>query len=91
MSEQKLQTKILSWLKDNGFWVFKTVTCNRSGIMDIIACAPGGRFVGIEVKFGTNKTSKLQDWNIAEVTKRGGLAFVAYSLEDVKYHIAAYL
>jgi hypothetical protein len=52
--------------------------------MDIIACAPGGRFVGIEVKFGKNKASKLQEYNISEVNKRGGLAFVVWSMEELQ-------
>ncbi len=87
MNEQKIQKKIIDWLQANGYWVFKTITCNRSGIMDIIACTPWGQFLGIEVKYGANKTSKLQDYNIAEVLQRGGIAFVAYSLEEVKSHL----
>ena len=83
MSESKLQAKILKWLKDNGFWVFKTITCNRSGIMDIVGCTPTGQFLGIEVKFGNNKASKLQSWNIMEVVRRDGIAFIAWNLDDV--------
>ena len=83
MSEQKLQTKILKWLKANGFWVFKTVVCNRNGIPDIVGCTPKGRFFAIEVKFGSNKPSKLQEWNIQEIQKVGGIAFAAWDLETV--------
>lgn len=89
MSEAKVQTRILQWLKDNDYWVFKTIACNRSGIMDIVGCSPSGQFVGIEVKFGANKASKLQSWNILEVASRGGIAFVAWSLEDVKNALKA--
>lgn len=81
--EAKTQTKILNWLKSNGYWVFKTIVCNRNGIMDIIACSPRGRFVGIEVKSRTGQPTKLQSYNIKEVLNRGGIAFVARSLEDV--------
>jgi len=90
MSEQKLQAMILTWLKANGYWVFKTVVCNRKGIMDIVGCGPEGRFLGIEVKFGDNKCSKLQSWNILEVVKRGGIAFAAWSLDDVKRNLRDY-
>lgn len=83
-NEQQLQAKIQEWLKDEGYWVFKTIVSNRKGIMDIIACSNKGKFIGIEVKIGNNKASKLQAWNISEVVKRGGIAFVAYSLEEVK-------
>ena len=87
MSEQKLQTKILSWLKANGYYVFKTIRCNRAGIPDIVGCTPWGQFFAIEVKFGKNKASKLQEWNITEIETVGGIAFVAYDLQTVIDHL----
>lgn len=83
MSEQKLQAKILAWLKANGFWAFKVITANKSGIPDIIALTPQGILVGIEVKFGSNKTSKLQEWHLEQIRLRQGFSIVAYSLKDV--------
>jgi len=83
MSESKLQSKILKWLKANGYYNFKTIVCNRNGIPDIIGMTPAGRFFAIEVKFGANKASKLQEWNITQIKAGGGIAFLAYSLEDV--------
>lgn len=83
MSEQKTQKKIIDWLNSKGFYVVKTITCNRKGVPDILACAPGGQFIAIEVKYGTNKTSKLQEYNIDVINKTGGLAFVAYDLSTV--------
>lgn len=84
MSETKEQAKVLKWLKAHDYWAFKTISCNRNGIMDIIACSPVGQFIGIEMKFGDNTADKLQSWNILEVARRGGIAFVAWSLDDVK-------
>ena len=84
MSEQKVQTKILKWLKSEGYYVFKTIKCNRAGIPDIVGCTPWGQFFAIEVKYGSNKASQLQDWNIEQIKKTGGLSFVAYDLETVK-------
>lgn len=83
MSESKLQTKVLKYMKKEGYWVFKTVVCNRNGIMDVIACSPGGRFVGIELKFGDNSATPLQLHNIKEVKARNGVAFTAYNMEDI--------
>lgn len=85
--EQKLQTKILSWLKDNGFWCIKVIVSNKAGTMDIIACAPTGRFVGIEVKYGVNTASALQKYHIEEVLKRNGIAFVTWDLETVIFKL----
>jgi len=84
MSESKLQSKILKWLKAEGYYAFKVVVANRAGIPDIIGCTPWGQFFAIEVKFGANKTSRLQDWNISEIRKTGGIAIVAYDLDTVK-------
>jgi len=83
MSESKLQAKILKWLKANGFYVFKTIVCNRNGVPDIIGCTPKGRFFAIEVKYGANKASKLQEWNLSEINARGGIGILAYDLDIV--------
>lgn len=85
--EQKLQTKILEWLKDHNFWAIKVIVSSKTGTMDIIACSPKGRFVGIEVKLGANKPSALQSYNVAEVKKRNGIAFVTWDLETVIFHL----
>ena len=82
-----VQGKILDWLKANNFWCFKTIVCSTNGIMDIIACSPKGNFVGIEVKYGIGVPSELQKQNIEEVKRRGGIAFVAWDLETVIYHL----
>lgn len=83
MSEQKLQAKIIKWLEANGYYVVKTIVSNKKGVPDILACAPGGRFVGIEVKYGSNKASKLQEYNLKRIKQNGGIAILAYHLETV--------
>lgn len=83
MSESKLQTKVLGWLKKNGFWAIKVVVCNKNGVMDVICCSPTGTFIGIELKYDTNQPTPLQLHHIAEVKSRGGIAFVAWDLETV--------
>lgn len=83
MSEQKLQKKILDRLDAAGFYSFKVIVANKKGILDIAACAPGGRFIAIEVKFGYNKASKLQEYNIKRVRETGGVALLVWSLEEL--------
>lgn len=85
--EQQLQTKILEWLKAHGFWAIKVVVSSKTGTPDILACSPKGRFVAIEVKYGANKPSALQSYNVAEVAKRGGVAFVTWDLQTVIYKL----
>lgn len=82
--ESKLQTKIIKYLKANGCWVIKVIVASTDGVMDIIACSPKGRFIGIEVKYGDNTPSPLQSYNVKEVQSRNGIAFVTWDIETVK-------
>jgi len=83
MSEQKLQAKILEWLKNNGFYAIKTIVTNKKGTPDIIACSPKGRFVAIEVKYGKNTLTKLQKYTLSLVKENKGIAVAAWDLETV--------
>ena len=90
MNEQVIQKRILDYLSNCGYWLVKIITCNRAGCMDIIACAPGGLFVGIEVKYDRNTPSDLQLFAIQEVLANGGVAFVAWSVEEVLIYLSHY-
>ena len=79
--ESKLQTKIIKHLKKHGCWVIKVIVSSVDGTMDIIACSPTGRFIGIEVKYGDNKPSALQSYHVKEVHDRGGIAFITWDME----------
>lgn len=85
--ESKLQRKVVAWLKDNGFWVTKVIVCTVSGTPDVLACSPKGRFVGVELKHGSNALSELQKYHIEEIKLRGGLAFAAWDLETVIFNL----
>lgn len=50
---------------------------------DILGIHPKYGFVAIEVKVGRNKPTDLQIDFLRTVAKNGGLAIVAYKLEDV--------
>lgn len=84
MSEQVIQAKILRFLEKEGYYVVKTISCNRAGVPDIIACAPGGQFIGLEVKTLTGRASKLQEYNLRKIKQTGGTAGIVRSLDDVK-------
>jgi len=56
------------------------------GISDIIGCLGGkygGRYLAIEVKVGKNKLSEKQQEFLNKIKRCGGIAIVAYSLDDV--------
>ena len=86
MTEQALQKQILNYLDSIGAWTVKTITTNKNGTCDILACLPNGRFCGIEVKRPgmLRNVSKIQQYQIDKINGAGGIAFAADSLEAVK-------
>lgn len=65
-------------------------TTGLLGVADILGVLPDGRFLAIECKSTTGKPSEAQIAFLANVNARGGLAFVARSLDDAKEHLEAY-
>ncbi len=77
MTEAALQSKIIKDLKDRGYIAFKAGGASANGVSDIVACAPGGQFIAIEVKApGKLSTlSALQARFIGKICQNGGKAF----------------
>jgi len=75
--EKKVKDKVMKILKSHGIYYFFPTTfgMGRSGVPDIICCF-NGVFLAIECKAGKNKTTALQDMEIAAIRKAGGTAFV---------------
>jgi hypothetical protein len=88
--ESQITNRILKYLNGLEDCVAEKVMGNafQFGRPDINACWKG-RSVRIEVKTPDhgNKPSKAQELNLRLWDKAGALAFVAYSLEDVKERI----
>lgn len=96
-TEKEIQKAIIDLLRLKKYVVFKhhstgftiqngetrTFRYGDKGISDIIACSPSGRFVAIEVKKKGGKVSDEQLAFLASVRQRGGLALLAYSVDDV--------
>lgn len=84
-NETKVQTQIQAYIRSIGGYCFKVhgEIYMRAGIPDIICCIKG-KFVGIEVKDGTNTPSELQLAHIRQIRKAGGIGFVSYSVKDVQ-------
>ena len=53
------------------------------GISDILGILSDGRFLAIEVKSKTGRPTKEQLTFIENINKRGGVAFVARSIQEV--------
>ena len=57
MSESRLVTKIIDYLNSLNYWTVKVTVCNKKGVMDIIACAEGGRFVDSMSRMATETSA----------------------------------
>ena len=57
------------------------------GVADILGILPDGKFLAIECKTGYNKASNVQKEFIKNINDNGGVAFVAYGIEDVKEYL----
>jgi hypothetical protein len=75
--EAKVKAKVRAILKELGAYYTMPVTggFGTSGAPDFLVCLDG-RFVGIECKAGKGKTTALQEKNLEDIAKAGGLALV---------------
>lgn len=75
--EAKVKKAVTKILKDRGAYYFTPVTggFGASGVPDIVACFHG-KFIGIECKAGNNKPTALQQKNLDDIEKAGGVALV---------------
>ena len=89
MKESQVQKKIITYLEQEGYYVFKVIVANRSGIPDIIACSPLGTFVGIEVKAPgkLSTVSSLQELNLREIRSCNGVGIITDSISNLKLQI----
>lgn len=86
MLEKDITNKILKYLRSlDKCYCFKEHGGNygSAGIPDIICCYHGW-FVAFEVKTAKGRTTVLQDINIRNIHKAGGIAVVVRSLDEVK-------
>lgn len=72
----------------NGVFVGYRRLTNRRGIADIVAVAPNGRSIWIEVKTARGRLSDEQREFLDDVHSHGAIAMVARSVDDVIAMIA---
>jgi hypothetical protein len=100
MSEHDIQNSIIDWLQIKGAYVLRVnsgatkvegnngkeryIRMAPAGTPDIIACWPGGLFLGIEVKAPGNEPTQKQRETLDLIRTTGGLDVVAYSIDDVE-------
>lgn len=86
--ESKLQKQVIKLLEKSGWYVLKVVSSNKPGHPDITAFNEGGETIFIELKSKGKKTTKLQDYRIAELKRRQFKCFIIDDLATFKYAMA---
>ena len=84
-AEKIFENKVKAYLKEQGGWFVKYWSGNaqngkkftKDGIPDLLVCIQGS-FMAIELKAENGKPTELQLWNIEQIKKAGGYAFVLY-------------
>lgn len=78
-AEKNFETKVKTFLKDEGCWHLKTWSngVQRSGIPDLLVCC-NGHFVGVELKAPNGTPSELQKYNLRQIEEAGGYAVLLY-------------
>jgi Holliday junction resolvase len=88
--EQDIQRDILKFLEKNGILAIKHNNIGiyaRAGVPDILCCANGGKFIGIEVKRPGQKPKPIQKAFLDTINSLGGIAFSAVSVEEVESNL----
>lgn len=72
-----VKKKLTAILKSIGAYYFFPAThgYGRSGVPDIVGCFEGV-FFGIEVKAEGKRPTAIQEFELAQIAKNGGVAFV---------------
>lgn len=98
MKEMLLVRQIVDYLNLRGHFVQRTnsgtvqaeyngrkrfIKMSKAGTADITGCTKDGKFLACEVKIKPNKPTELQKQYLEQISSRGGVAFVAYTLDDV--------
>ncbi len=81
--EAKLQKKIIDYINKGGGYAVNIMSASTDGVPDILACIEG-KFVGLEVKVGSNKPSDLQLANQELIEDAKGIAIIVWDLKTVQ-------
>lgn len=78
--EKRFENKVKKFLKDQNCYFVKYWgggQFTKSGVPDILCCC-NGYFVGVELKADNGTPSELQLFNVREINKTNGFAFILY-------------
>lgn len=83
MRESRLQSEIITWLRDQGAYVVNIYGSGRTakGAPDLLVCHKG-RFIAVECKVGSGRLSPAQVIHRERILKAGGVHLTPYTLQQ---------
>lgn len=93
MLEKEIERRMVQTIKQRGGLCLKFISPSNPGVPDRIVITPQGRIIFVELKTETGLLTKIQEWQINELRKRGvdvrvikGLGAVKEFIEEVMPH-----
>lgn len=84
MTEAQIETRLVRMVRDRGGLCYKFISPNNPGVPDRIVITPDGRTIYVELKTCVGSLQRIQQWQIAEMRKRGADVRVIKGLDAAK-------
>jgi len=84
LKESHIEARLVKMVRDRGGLCYKFVSPSNPGVPDRIVITPSGKVVFVELKTEIGRLSNIQEWQRAEMGKRGADVRVLKGLDQVK-------
>lgn len=84
MKESEVERRLVQMVRKRGGLCYKFVSPGNPGVPDRIIITPNGRTIYVELKTEIGRLANIQQWQIAEMQKRGAEVRVVKGLDAVK-------
>lgn len=84
MKENTIEARLVRMVRERGGLCYKFVSPGNPGVPDRIVITPDGRTVYVELKTEVGRLANIQQWQIAEMRKRGADVRVVKGMDAAK-------
>lgn len=84
MLESQIEARLAQGVKARGGLCLKFTSPGNPGVPDRLVITPKGRICFVELKTENGRLSKIQQWMISEMRRRGVEVFVVKGVAEVK-------
>lgn len=84
MKESQIENKLVCMVRERGGLCYKFISPCNPGVPDRIVITPMGKTIFVELKTEIGSLQRIQEWQLAEMRKRGCDVRVLKGLQAVK-------